>query len=111
MVPEAGLKLNWAREIDSDNVGDYFGLTKAVTEKLNVVWGHTVTDFDGTVWNVVDAVSDETSAPTMTNYAALGIGSIIRFPKLTTPTIYMKCASSSPAVVGDWYYNNFTVLT
>ncbi|MDD5353209.1 MAG: hypothetical protein PHS93_08630 [Candidatus Omnitrophica bacterium] len=111
MTMYAGKKPKWAREVDVDNYQDIFELTAAAAQSLHIVVGHSVTDPDGSKQIIVEAVSLETSALTLTNYAKFPAGSSIFMPKITTPTKYWKCASSDTAVVGDWYKEELTQCT
>jgi len=110
LAETAGNKPNWAREIDSDNFQDIFSLTAAAAAKLQVVHGLSVIDQAGVLHNTVDCVATGTTL-TMTDYANFGIGSKVWHVGAATPTLYVKCAKSSPGVIGDWYLEELTQAT
>jgi len=100
----AGNKPNWAREIDTDNFQDMFGLSAAAAKKLQIVSGKSTKDLDGNNRNIVNAVSFETTRVTLTDYATFPIGSTILQPNISTgPLLFVKVASSTTPVIGDWY--------
>lgn len=101
MAIYAGKKPNWAREIDSNNFQDIFGLTAAAAQKLNVVRGESVLDQDGNKRVLVHATSLAATL-TLTDYANFQIGSTITHITGGAAIVYIKVASTASPVIGDW---------
>ncbi len=96
----AGKKPNWAREIDSDNYQDIFGLSASDAEKLGLVIGHAVMDTDGNKRIVLHCTSYETSELTWANYANVPVGSVVIMPSISTPAMFLKVGTAGAAT--DW---------
>jgi hypothetical protein len=106
----AGNKLNLAREVDIQNVGDLLGLTNAQLADVIFASAKSAVDLDGNkriVWTIIY----NKSTITLTDFANAGVGSRIYAVGLSTKTLYVKCAESSPAVVGDWYLEALSQAT
>jgi len=100
----AGPKPGWSQMMYSDNPADLYGLSKAEAETIAQFFGFVGHDVAGDYTETNFMRFDGTSAPTLTNYADMPIGTVIICPKLTAPRIYIHKAQSTPGVVGDWYY-------
>lgn len=110
MAIYAGKKPNWAREVDSNNFQDVFGLTAAAAQKLNLVRGESVIDQSGNKLLVPHALS-KASSITLTDYASFPIGATITHITSGAAIVYIKTASSTPAVIGDWDKLTGTTVT
>lgn len=99
----AGPKPGWSSPIFSDNPADYYGLTKVQATTIAQFLGFIGKDVTQTEHEFNVLIYDGTSAPTLTNYAVMPIGTMIICPKLTKSSIYIHKAQSSTPVVGDWF--------
>jgi len=102
----------WGREIDSGNYEEQFSITAANAALLSIVSGKVARDPSGSVPKFDIDIVFLGTAITLTDFAGFPIGTKIWAPLITAaPTLYLKKASSSTPVVGDWYYTTFTVCT
>jgi len=100
MALTAGKKPNWARNIDSDNFQDIYGLAATDAQKLGLVEGKAVIDSNGTKRIILVCTSFETSELTWANYANVPIGSRVYMPLVTTPGVWLKKANAGATT--DW---------
>lgn len=107
----AGKKPNWSQIIDTDNIQDIYGLSAAEGATIAQAIGFSGKDQSGNNRDQLVLAYDGTSAPTVTNWADLPVGTVVFCAKLAAPRIYIHKAQSSPAVIGDWYYIQGTQVT
>ena len=86
----------------SDRPRDILGLTKAQEADFSQFLGFTGRNQAGDTKSTNILFYPDTSAPTLTDYAATPLGTIIIAPFLAHSAIYIHKAASSPAIVGDW---------
>ena len=101
-------RATWSVPYVSDRPRDILGLPADQEAKFSNFIGFAGKnqDAEAKTFNVV--VYDGTAAPTLTDFAALPVGTVIIAPFLATPKIYVHKTKSDPAVVGDWYGLTFT---
>ena len=98
-----GKRAKWGSLYQGDRPRDILNLTEDEEATLAGMFGFTLNDQDDNEAKQVFLRYDSATAITLTNYADTPIGTVIIAPKLTTPTIFVHKAQSSPGVVGDWY--------
>lgn len=85
-----------------DRPRDILGLTEDEEATLKGAFGFVGRNYDGDVQEQFFLIYEGTSAPTLTDYEATPIGTIILTPKLANIAMYQHQAKSTTPVIGDW---------
>ncbi|MEM3091550.1 MAG: hypothetical protein QXD05_00230 [Candidatus Pacearchaeota archaeon] len=100
---EAGKRASWSSTYESNRPRDILGLTKAQEEKISQFIGFVGKDQSENEQKTFVLIYNGTTAPTLTDFAATPIGTIIIAPKLNAPKIYIHKTKSTIPAVSDWY--------
>lgn len=107
----AGSKSGWGYLMKSNNPEDTYILTAAQMANLGVWVGFNNLDINGDRHELNIIEYDSADAPTMTDYANTPINTLMIAAKLTKPTLFIHKAQSDPAVIGDWFKIEGTVVS
>lgn len=110
-MTKVGIRANWSGVYAGDRPRDILGLTQDQEAKISQFIGFTGKDQAGNPTTKFILVFNGTSNPTLTDFAATPIGTIIETPYLASTSHYIHQAKSTPAVVGDWKKVSATTVT
>lgn len=109
----AGEKYYPWRELGFDSWADLLAITAAQAAQLTAVVAHSGIDPTSGEKRIVFSAmfDDSSSACTLTVYGNMDKGSRLLIVDTGTVRVAYKVAKSSTAVVGDWYYEDLTVVS
>ena len=109
----AGNKYYPWRELGFNSWADLLGITEAQAKRLTAVVAQSGIDPTSGEKRVVFAATyiSTTVACDLTVYGNMDIGSRILIKDTGTVRVAYKVAKSATAVVGDWYYEDLTVVS
>jgi hypothetical protein len=98
-----GKRMGWSSLYQSDRPRDILGLTEEQEATLSQAIGFSGKNPEGEAKQANILVYPGTADPTLTNYAATPVGTIIIAPLAGTHSkIYIHKSKSTSPVVGDW---------
>ena len=107
-----GNRAGWAAPYLGDRPREVLGLTQAQEAKVSTFLGFSGKQQDGSDSNAFIMIYPGTTDPTMTDFAATPLGTIVIAPFAGTHSkMYVHKAKSDTPVVGDWEVFTAATLT